>query len=103
MQHYIEGALPFGGSTPQAAHASRAGAEDAAPRALSQTVRYLSALKARPHGLTDAEAATVLGVERSTINARRVPLVKAGLVIADGFRTRRTNGRALKNTVWKAK
>lgn len=99
MQHYIEGALPFGGSTPQAAHASRAGAEDAAPRALNQTVRYLALLKSRPQGCTDAEAAHLLGLERTSINARRRPLVKAGLVYSDGFRPGDTG---IKNTVWKA-
>lgn len=102
-QGYLhDGVLPFGGSSPQSAHASRAGAQDAAPRAVSQTIRYLTALKARPQGLTDAEAATLLKIERTSINARRAPLVKAGLVYSDGFRTRRTNGRNLKNTVWKA-
>lgn len=96
---YIEGALPFSGITSQSRHASHAGAENAAPRALSQTVRYLQTLKARPHGLTDAEAADLLGLQRSSINARRVPLVKAGLVVPDGFREG-TSG--VKNTVWKA-
>jgi predicted transcriptional regulator len=95
---WIEGALPFQGSVPQSAHSSRAGAEDAAPRALSQTVRYLSALKTYG-GLTDAEAASRLGLERSSINARRRPLVKAGLVIADGFRTGSTG---VKNVIWRA-
>jgi hypothetical protein len=97
---YIDHALPFSGSTPQAAHASRAGAEDAAPRALNQTVRYLALLKSRPHGCTDWEAAELLGVERTTINARRRPLVKAGLVYADGFRDGPTG---VKNVVWKAR
>jgi len=95
---YIESSLPFSGTLPQSRHASRSGAEEAAPRALSQTVRYLRALKDRRDGLTDAEAAKVLHVERSTINARRVPLVKAGLVVADGFRPGVTG---TKNTVWK--
>lgn len=100
---YIDGALPFSsGLTPQSAHASRSGAEDAAPRALSQTVRYLRLLKDSPRGLTDAEAATRLGLERSSINARRAPLVKAGLVYADGFR-QGTSGRKVRNAVWKAR
>lgn len=97
---WIEASLPFGGSSPQAAHASRAGADAAAPRALSQTVRYLSALKVRPQGLTDWEAKELLDVERTTINARRRPLVKAGLVYSDGFRLGPTG---TKNTVWKAR
>jgi hypothetical protein len=98
---WLEGALPFSGSVPQSAHASRAGAEDAAPRALSQTVRYLAQLKGHRDGLTDAEAAKLLGLERSSINARRVPLVKAGLVYADGFRPGPTG--KVKNTIWKAR
>jgi hypothetical protein len=100
MPHLHEGQLPFSGSTQQSRHASRAGAEDAAPRALSQSIRYLSLLKMRPQGCTDAEAADLLGLERSSINARRVPLVKAGLVVADGFRLGPTG--KIKNTVWKA-
>ena len=97
---YTDSNLPFSGSVPQSRHASRAGAEDAAPRALPQTVRYLRALKDRPAGLTDAEAAVVLGLLRSTINARRRPLVKAELVYADGFRD---GAFGVKNTVWKAR
>ena len=99
---YLEGALPFSGATPQSRHASRMGAENAAPRALSQTIKYLQALKDRPqYGLTDAEAATVLGVERSSINARRAPLVKAGLVYASS--DTRPGPTGVANTVWKAR
>jgi hypothetical protein len=94
---WLEGALPFQGSCPQSAHASRSGAEAAAPRALSQTVRYLSALRAYG-GLTDWEAADVLHLERTSINARRKPLVAAGLVVAGGFRPGPTG---VKNVVWK--
>ena len=96
---WIESSLPFSGSGPQSSHASRCGAEDAAPRALNQTVRYLSLLKSRPQGCTDAEAADLLGLERSSINARRRPLVTAGLVYADGFRPGSTG---IRNTIWKA-
>ena len=66
-------------------------------RALPQTVRYMAALQAHG-GLTDAEAARVLGLERSSVNARRAPLVKAGLVVANGFRLGPT-GR-IRNVVW---
>lgn len=97
---YTDSGLPFSGLTPQSAHASRAGAEDAAARALPQTVRYLALLKSRSQGCTDAEAADLLGLERSSVNARRVPLVKAWLVYADGFRPGPTG--KVKNTVWKA-
>ena len=92
--------LPFSGITPQSRHASRLGAEEAQGRSTTQTIRYLQALKDHPYGLTDWEAAKLLGLERSTINARRVPLVKADLVYADGFRPGVTGTR---NTVWKAR
>jgi hypothetical protein len=96
---YTDSVLPFSGVTPQSRHASRAGAVSAEPRALTQTVRYLVALKDRPVGLTDREAADLLDLERNVINARRVPLVKAGLVVADGFRP---GSSGVRNTVWKA-
>lgn len=93
---WIEGALPFQGSTPQSAHTSRAGAEDAAPRALSQTVKYLAILKAYG-GTTDREAADLMGIERTSVNARRRPLVTAGIVVPKGFRQGPTG---VKNVVW---
>ena len=97
---WIQDSIPYDGIAPQSVHASHEGAKDAAPRALGQTVRYLAALKQRgSFGLTDAEAARLLHIERTSVNARRVPLVKAGIVIADGFRTGPT-GR-VKNTVWR--
>lgn len=90
-------ALPFNGSTPPSRHTSHAGAEDAKPRAENQTVKYLAALKA--YGpLTDREAAKLLGIERTSINARRAPLVKAGIVGPQGFR--RGPGRQIRNVTW---
>ncbi len=95
---YTEQGLPFAsGITPQSQHTSRAGAEDAAGRALPQTIRYLRCLKDHG-GLTDLEAAKLLGLERSSINARRVPLMKAGIVVSCGFRKGPTG---VKNCVWK--
>ena len=94
---YTASLLPFSGSTIQSRHASHAGAEEAKDRALSQTVRYLELLKEHG-GLTDAEAARLMGVERSSVNARRAPLCKAGLVIAEGYRKGPTGN---KNTVWR--
>lgn len=95
---YTDSGLPFSGSCPQSKHASHAGAEQAQPRGVSQTIRYMQALKDRPmHGMTDREASNVLGLERSTINARRVPLVKAGLVKSEGFRP---GASGIKNCVW---
>jgi hypothetical protein len=95
---HTDAGLPFQGCTPLSRFTSHAGAQDAKDRALPQTVRYLALLK-ESGGLTDAEAATRLGIERSSVNARRVPLVKAGLVVADGVRPGPT-GKVL-NVVWK--
>jgi hypothetical protein len=95
---YTDSHLPFNGLTPSSRHASHAGAKDAQQRAGNQTVRYLQALKEHG-GLTDAEAAFLLNLERTSVNARRAPLVKAGLVIADGFRKGPTG--KIKNTVWR--
>lgn len=100
-QSWLDGVLPYGGTTPQSAHASRAGAEDARARVASQLLRYLAYLKARPQGATDAEAAAFLEIERTSVCARRNALVKAGLVYPDGFRPGPT-GR-VKNTVWRAR
>lgn len=64
--------LPFSGALPQSRHASLQGAESAEKRAPSQVLRYLALLVSRyPDGLTDQEAADLMGLERSTINARR--------------------------------
>jgi hypothetical protein len=99
MSHTISG-LPFSGNVPLSRHTSYQGAEDAKSRALPQTVRYLELLKARyPDGYTDAEAAVRLGLERTSINARRAPCVEAGLVEACGTRERDETGN--RNTVWR--
>jgi hypothetical protein len=97
---YTESRLPFNGSTVQSRHASHTGAEDAKGRALTQTIRLLRLLKDHPDGLTDREAADMLMLERSTINARRAELVKADLVYAGGFRRGETG---IKNVCWKAR
>jgi hypothetical protein len=95
---YTESTLPFSGITPQSRHTSRAGAEQAAPRAYSQAVRYLALLKHRGVlGLTDNEAAEILSLRVTSITARRVPLVKADLVKPCGFRKGPTG---VKNVVW---
>lgn len=69
----------------QAQHASRRGAEDAANRCENQTARYLALLQDYPDGLTDWQAKELLGIERTTVNARRAPLAKAGVVVANGL------------------
>lgn len=89
--------LPFSGSVPASRHASHAGAKDAEQRAATQTIRYMALLHEHG-GLTDAEAAFLMNLERTSINARRAPLIKAGLVVADGFRPGPTG--KVKNVVW---
>lgn len=96
---HTDAGLPFEGITPLSRFTSHQGAEDAMDRALPQTVRYLALLKLHRGGLTDAEAAKLLRLERTSVNARRAPLVKAGIVVADGTRPGPT-GR-VKNTVWR--
>ncbi len=92
--------LPFQGVTPISRHTSYQGADEAKERALPQAVRYLQLLHARyPDGFTDAEAATVLEVERSSVNARRSPLVQAGLVEPWGTRARISTEN--QNTIWR--
>lgn len=95
---YTAEQLPFQGVTPQSAHTSRLGAEDAAPRAYSQALRYLALLKHLGDlGATDNEAAELLNLRVTSITARRVPYVKAGLVKPGGFRKGPTG---VQNVVW---
>ena len=99
MSHTLDG-LPFSGSCPLSTHTSYLGATSASARALPQLVTYLQLLwHAYPDGLTDAESAERMGVERSSINARRAPAVQAGLVEAYGARMRASTDTS--NTVWR--
>lgn len=97
---WIQDAIPYDGITPQSRHTSRLGAEDAAVRALTQTHKYLRALQQTgSFGLTDAEAAAILKIERTSVNARRVPLVKAGVVVPGGYRMGPT--KKIRNVAWR--
>lgn len=74
--------LPFASSpSPLAAHTSYLGAVDAQDRAATQTLRYLELL-AKRGPISDWDAAKFLGLERSTVNARRAPLRDRGIVVA---------------------
>lgn len=95
---WTDAGLPFNGSSPLSRHTSRAGAEDAKARSASQIVRYLSALKEHG-GLTDLEASKLLNIDRTSVNARRATLVKAGLVVASG--ETRPGPTGVKNCVWR--
>ena len=74
--------LPFSGRAPIARQCSYQGAQDAAGRALSQLQRYLRLLADGPR--TDRQAADALGLERTSINARRNLAVNRAWVEAMG-------------------
>jgi len=73
--------LPFSGSVTLSRHCSHQGALSAFERVGRQALELLTAYRQRGP-LTDAAAAQVLGVERTTINARRAELRRRGLVQA---------------------
>lgn len=82
MMAWTDCELPFAESpSPIAAQASFAGAQDAAHRSQTQTLRLLE-LYAKRGPTTDWDAAKMLDIERSTVNARRVPLCRRGIVVA---------------------
>lgn len=89
--------LPFQGAEPMSRHCSHAGAVAAIERVGRQCLELMTAYRERG-ALTDAEAALVLGIERSTINARRAELVKRGLVRAVG--TKKNESTGVSNTTW---
>ena len=74
--------LPWAESpSPMAGQCSYAGAVAAENRAATQTLRLLE-LYAKRGPTTDAEAAKLLDVARSSVNARRRPLCDRGIVVA---------------------
>jgi hypothetical protein len=91
-----QGDLPFSGNTVESRHASYLGAKAAEPRAAKQRERYRALLREHREGLTDAEAAFLLNVDRTTINARRN---ECDDVYPYGFRKNVKSG--IKNVVWK--
>lgn len=79
---WTESDLPFADSaSPLAGQCSYQGAQAASGRAETQTLRLLE-LYAKRGPTNDWDAAKVLGIERSTVNARRVPLCRRGIVVA---------------------
>ncbi len=73
--------LPFSGSIAVSRHCSAQGAIQASERVGRQAVQLLT-LYANRGPLTDADAAILMGVERTTVNARRNELVRRQLVQA---------------------
>lgn len=100
MQHYLDQQLPLSGDVPLSRHCSALGALDALPRAGRQTRAYLELLAARgAHGATDWEAASLLGWERTTVNARRGPLIKGDEPWVMTTETR-PGPTGIRNAVW---
>lgn len=96
-QSHFDFTAPFSGSTPLSKHTSWLGAQSAAERIGRQALALLTAYQDRGP-LTDVEAAAVLNVERSTINARRNELVRRGLVAAIGATANVRTG--IRNVTW---
>lgn len=101
---------PWQGTTPQSAHASLEGARTVMAKdgaAISQAIKYWHWLLAQGiHGSTDWESQEALGIQRSSINARRAQLAaqsvaRTGVACIQpaGFRPGPTG---IKNVVWRA-
>lgn len=99
---------PWQGNTPQSAHASYQASKAvmaSTGSAIDQATRYWTLLVARTRsgeGLTDWEAHEILGIERSSVNARRNQLSETdpGRIYSEGFRLGPT-GKP--NAVWFAR
>ena len=89
--------LPFAGRTQTPRHCSWVAAERSAVRATTQTAR-LMALYVTRGPQTDADAALALGLDRSTINARRATLVRSGAIVARWSAVNPRSG--VRNTLW---
>ena len=96
----IDGPLPPVDRVPYqpSSATSREGAEQAAEAAQRQCQRLLALYREHPEGLTDAEAATALGLERTTTIPRRHALMRAGLVVEKSSRVNERSG--VRNTVY---
>jgi hypothetical protein len=71
------------------------------PKADTQEGRYLDLLRSFPvDGLTDWEAARLMGIDRTSVTARRAVFVQTGQVYAAGSRIGPSGTR---NRVWKAR
>lgn len=97
MQPAFDFTPPHQGSNRLSRHTSWCGAQSANERVGKQALAML-ALYRTVGPLTDAEMATALGIERSSVNARRALLVRLGLVEAAGIKKNAQTG--IGNTVW---
>lgn len=89
--------LPFQGNEPVSRHCSHQGAVAASEKVGRQCVQLMT-LYRQKGPQTDQEAADALGIQRSTVNARRAELVKRGLVQAVG--TSKNMATGVNNTLW---
>lgn len=88
--------LPFSGNTPISRHCSFEGAQKALPKAGSQAMVVLVAIK--DHGpLTDHELVMFTGFPLNVVNARRHELLRKGLIHAAGS-IKGSSG--VRNTTW---
>lgn len=94
---FREPSAPFTGKSWNAVECSKAGAEQATAHC-SRQCDHLLALYAEHGDLTDAESATLMGLERSSVIPRRRELERRGLVKAIGKRVNAKSG--IVNTTW---
>lgn len=88
--------LPFSGSVSLTRHCSHEGAKQALPRAGSQAMRVLLAIK--EHGpVTDQQLVALTGLPLNVVNARRHALAEKALIYASGTVM---GPRGVRNTTW---
>lgn len=85
--------------TPIARHCSSMGALDAAERSGRQALALLALYRAQGPK-TDAEAADALGIERTSVNARRAGLIRLRLVDAAPKGIRKNAATGISNSLW---
>lgn len=91
--------LPLSGNSMLAAHCSSLGALAAAGKANGQALQLLTLYRERG-ALTDQDAADLLGVQRSTVNARRNDLIRLGHVDETPKGTKRNAVTGIRNSLW---
>lgn len=78
---------------------SRQSAKAAAPKFNARTLDLLAVFRSSPHGLSDEQGQTNLGIEGNSYRPMRVTLYKHGFVEDSGERQTLKSGR--KGAVWK--
>lgn len=97
-QHAFDFTAPIApSSSPLARHCSQQGAQSAQERIGRQCLALITLYRQRGPQ-TDVEAATALGIERTSICARRNELRRRGLV--EAVATKRNEETGISNTTW---